>query len=311
VKGVKIMPIKRMLITSLLFLTLVSCTSQQVTDNSVPTITLLPSATSTVHPTNTPLPASIVEGAHRSGMSPEEIVSFYWEIHSYLENNDVAALANKIYFPLNECARNKGDNIETKDEFIQRFNEIFTDEIISNYLNANLEDTGIDMYGVYIGGIWFTSICTDNICNVTETWIFGVNNYCSIRITPPMETDHAATLSAMPDYPSEKFVYGTYELDSYQEVGGSLMSIEELENFPKIIIERENFTNKLYWLCPSPEYEFNKPFYGKGTALWYGIQAIGELIVICNGKPLAYFDILANDEIGYYIDGYYLKLKHE
>ncbi len=74
--------------------------------------------------------------------------------------------------------------METKGEFIQRFNEVFTDEVISDYLNANLEDTDIDMNGVYIGGIWFTSICTDNTCNTTETWIFGVNGYCSIRRTP-------------------------------------------------------------------------------------------------------------------------------
>lgn len=305
------MKMRTILILSLVCFVVASCISQQATAIPVSTSTFLPSVTSTVHPTTTLLPASIIEGAHRSGLSPEEIISFIFEIRSYLENNDRNALADKIYFPLNECGRNKGDNIETKSEFIQRFDEVFTDEIISNYVNANLEDTRIDMYGVYIGGIWFISICTDKTCNITETLIFGVNSYCSIRITPPMEVDHAATLAAMPDYPSEKFVYGTYELDSYQKVGGSLISIEELEKFPKIIIEKENFTNKLYWLCPSPEYEFNKPFYGKGTALWYGIQAIGELIVICDGKPLAYFDILAHDEIGYYIDGYYLKLKHE
>jgi hypothetical protein len=93
-------------------------------------------------------------------MSPKRL--FLFIRNSFLfKTKDINALADKVYFPLNECWRNKGDNIETKDEFIQRFNEVFTHVVISNYLNANLEETGIDMYGVYIGGIWFTSICTD------------------------------------------------------------------------------------------------------------------------------------------------------
>jgi len=227
---------KRILIASWLCLLIASCASQQAaitampTNTSLPPATIkpLPSATSAVQLTNTPLPASIVEGAHRSGMSPEEIVSFYWEIHSYLENNNVAALADKIYFPLNECWRSKGDNIATKNEFIQRFNEVFTDEIISDYLNSNLEDTRIDMYGVYIGGIWFTSICTDNTCNITQTWIFGVNDYCSIRRTPPMEEEQSATLSALPGYSGESFVYGTYKMKSYED-HGCLITEDELK----------------------------------------------------------------------------------
>jgi hypothetical protein len=250
-------------------------------------------------------------------MSPQEIVSFYWEIHSYLENKDINALANKIYFPLNECGRNKGDNIETKEEFIQRFKEVFTDKIVSDYLNANLEDTGIDMYGVYIGGIWFTSICTDNTCNTTKIWIFGVNGYCSIRITPPMENEQAATLSVLPDYSGEKFVYGTYKIESYENQGG-LITEEELKDRMKIIevrIEKGNYSTdsdcSFGCSCPSPEYEFNKPFYDEYRALWYGIPAVGELIVICNGDPRVYFDILADDKIGYDYFGYYVTLVHQ
>jgi hypothetical protein len=60
--------------------------------------------------------------------------------------------------------------------------------------------------------------------------------------------------------------------------------------------------------CPSPEYEFNKPFYDKYRALWYGIPAIGELIMICNGDPRVYFDILADNKIGYNYFGYYVTL---
>jgi len=218
-----------MLIASFLFFAIVSCIGQQVTVTPMPTNIPLPSATSTMHPTNTPLPASIVEGAHRSGMSAEEIVSFYLEIRSYLENKNINALTNRIYFPFNECGRSKGDNIETKEEFVQRFNEVFTDEVISDYLNANLEDTGIDMNGVYIGGMWFTSICTDKTCNTTGTWIFGINGYCSIRWTPPMEADQAATFSAMPDYSGESFVYGIYKMESYEDQGG-LITEEELND---------------------------------------------------------------------------------
>jgi len=311
------MQIKRMLIASLLFLVIVSCTSQQATVTPLPTDTPLPSATSTVHPINTPLPASIVEGAHRSGMSSEEIVSFYWEIHSYLENNDVPALANKIYFPLNECWRSKGDNIETKDEFIQRFNEVFTDEIISDYLSANLENTAIDMDGVYIGGIWFTSICTNKTCNTTETWIFGVNEYCAIRRTPPMDEAQVATLSALPDYSGESFAYGTYKMESYEDHEG-LITEEKINKLLKNVdvrIEKDNYSTdsdcNFGCSCPSPEYEFNKPFYDRYRALWFGIPAIGELIMICNGDPRVYFDILADDKIGYYDYGYYITLAHQ
>lgn len=308
---------KKIVFSLFLAFALVSCTSQQVTDASVQTNTPLLSVTSTVPPTNTALPAGIVEGAHRSGMSPEEIISFYWEIHSYLENNNIVALADKIYFPLNECWRNKGDNIETKDEFIQRFNEIFTDEIVSNYINANLEDTGIDMYGVYIGGIWFTSICADNTCNITEIWIFGVNNYCSLRKTPPMETDQAATLSAMPDYLGESFVYGIYKMESYEDRGGQIIE-EELKSRLKNVnvrIEKDNYSTdsecSFGCSCPSPEYEFNKPFYDRYRALWYGIPAIGELIMICDGDLRVYFDILADNKIGYDYFGYYVMLVHQ
>ena len=315
------MQIKRKIILSLLYWVVSSCASQHVSvtdiSTSLPlatTIRPMPSAIFTMEPTTTPLPASIIEGAHRSGMSPEEIVSFYWAIHLFLENNDAAALANKIYFPLNKCGRNKGDNIETRDEFIQRFNEVFTDEIISNYLTADLGDTGIDMYGVYIGGIWFTSICTDNTCNVTETWIFGVNDYCSIRRTPPMETDQAATLAAMPDYSGENFVYGTYKMDSYEDQGG-LITEEELKNRLKNVvvgIEKDKYSTdsecSFGCSCPSPEYEFNKPFQDKYRALWYGIPAIGELIMICDGDPRVYFDVLADNKIGYDYFGYYVTL---
>jgi len=313
----KVMKMNRMLAVSLVCLIIVSCTSQQVTVIPLPTNTTLPSATPTMHPTNTPLPASIVEGAHRSGMSPEEVVSFYSEIHSYLENEDIAALANKIYFPLNECGRSKGDNIETRDEFIQRFNEVFTEEIISKYLNVNLEETRIDMYGVYIGSIWFTSICTDNTCNITEIWIFGINDYCSIRRTPPMETDHAATLSAMPDYPGENFVYGTYKMESYEDHEG-LITEKELKSRLKNVgvkIEKDNFSTdskcSFGCSCPSPEYELNKPFYDRYRGLWYGIPAIGELIIVCDGDPRIYFDILADDKIGYNYFGYYVTLAHQ
>jgi hypothetical protein len=307
---------KSVMIASLLLLIIVSCTSQQATVAPLPTNTPLPSTIPTIHPTNTALPVSIIEGAHRSGMSPEEIISFYTEIHLYLENNDIVALANKIYFPLNECGRNKGDNIETKGEFIQRFNEVFTNEIISKYLNANLEDTRIDMYGVYIGGIWFTSICTDNTCNITETWIFGINDYCSIRRTPPMEIDHTATLSAMPDYPIENFVYGTYKMESYEDHEG-LITKEELKSRLKNVevkIEKDDFSTdsecSFGCSCPTPEYEFNKPFYDRYRALWYGIPAIGELIIVCDGDLRVYFDILADDKIGYNYFGYYVTLAH-
>ncbi|RPI89646.1 MAG: hypothetical protein EHM40_20280 [Chloroflexi bacterium] len=63
--------------------------------------------------------------------------------------------------------------------------------------------------------------------------------------------------------------------------------------------------------CPSPEYEFNKPFYDKYRALWYGIPAIGELIMICDGDPRVYFDVLADDKIGYNYFGYYVTLIHQ
>jgi hypothetical protein len=250
-------------------------------------------------------------------MSPEEIISFYSEIRSYLKTKDINALADKVYFPLNECWRNKGDNIETKDEFIQRFNEVFTNEVISNYLNANLEETGIDMYGVYIGGIWFTSICTDKTCNTTQTWIFGANGYCSIRRTPPIEADQAATLSAMPDYSGESFVYGTYKMETYEDQGG-LITEEEVKERMKNIgirIEKDNYSTdpecSFGCSCPFPEYEFNKPFYDKYRALWFGIPAIGELIMICDGDPRVYFDVLADNKIGYDYFGYYVTLAHQ
>jgi hypothetical protein len=311
------MQIKRIFFASLLCLIIVSCASQQATITSTPTNLPVPSVTSTLQPTNTPLPASIVEGAHRSGLSPEEIVSVYLEIRSYLENKDVNALANRIYFPLNECGRSKGDNIETKEEFTQRFNEVFTDKIISNYLNANLEDTGIDMYGIYIGGISFTSICADNTCNITKTWITGVNGYCSIRWTPPMENEQAATLSAMPDYSGENFVYGVYKIESYEDKGGFITEEELIERIKKIEvrIERDSYSTdsecNFGCSCPSPEYEFNKPFYAKYRALWYGLPAIGELIVICDGDPKVYFDILSDNKIGLNYFGYYVTLSYQ
>jgi len=296
---------------------IVACASQQVAITPASTMTPLPSVTSTLQPTNTPLPANIVETSFRSGMSPEEVVSFILETRSYLENNERSALADKIYFPLNECGRNKGDNIETKEEFIQRFDEVFTDEIISDYLNANLEDTIIDMYGVYIGGIWFTSICTDSICNTTETWVFGVNGYCSNRNTPPMDEEQVATWSAMPDYSGESFVYGTYKMETYED-HGALITEEELKNRMQSIdvrIEKDNYSTdsdcSFGCSCPSVKYEFNKPFYDKYRALWYGIPAIGELIVICNGDPKVYFDILADNKIGHDYFGYYITLVHQ
>ena len=311
------MQLKRMLIVSLSCLIIVSCASQQATNTFIPTILPSPSVTSTLQPTNTPLPASIVEGAHRSGLSPEEIVSFYLEIHSYLETKDINALANRIYFPLNECGRSKGDNIETKGEFTKRFNEVFTDKVISNYLNANLEDTGIDMYGVYIGGISFTSICTDHTCNTTTTWITGVNGYCSIRWTPPMENEQAATLSALPDYLGESFVYGTYKIESYEDKGGLITEEELIERIKKIgvRIERDNYSTNsecdFGCSCSFPEYEFNKPFYDKYRALWYGLPVIGELIVICDGDPKVYFDVLSDNKIGRDYFGYYVTLAHQ
>ena len=93
------------------------------------------------------------------------------------------------------------------------------------------------------------------------------------------------------------------------------MSKEDVEKFQSVLIEKNKYstdaTCHFGCTCPSPEYEFNKPFYGKGHALWYGIPAVGELIVICDGEPIAYFDVLTDSEIGYYFDGYYFKLKHK
>ncbi|OQY89758.1 MAG: hypothetical protein B6D38_05680 [Anaerolineae bacterium UTCFX1] len=248
-------------------------------------------------------------------MSPEEIFSFYEEVHLDIKDKNISSLADKIYLPISQCGRNKGDKIETKDEFVERFNEIFSSENQLVFLNANLENTFINMYGVLIGDVWYSSICKESTCSDTKILIIRMGDYCSFRSLTPTTVEGATAQAAHPDYPESQFVFGDYQLDSYQSVGGSLMSREDVEKFQSVSIEKNKYTTDTAChfgcTCPSPEYEFNKPFYGKGRASWYGIPSIGELIVICGGKPLAYFDILSNDEIGYYADGYYFNLKHK
>jgi hypothetical protein len=121
----------------------------------------------------------------------------------------------------------------------------------------------------------------------------------------------------MPDYSGESFVYGTYKMETYEDQGG-LITEEEVKERMKNIgirIEKDNYSTdpecSFGCSCPFPEYEFNKPFYDKYRALWFGIPAIGELIMICDGDPRVYFDVLADNKIGYDYFGYYVTLVHQ
>ena len=77
-------------------------------------------------------------------------------------------------------------------------------------------------------------------------------------------------------------------------------------------IESEVFiADQIGHTCKAPIYEFNPPLYDRGRALWYGIPAVGELIVICEDVPWSYFDILNENELGYYLDGRYLILRYQ
>jgi hypothetical protein len=305
----KIMLTKRMLFTVLVCLIVSSCASPQVTAT-----TLIP--TFTAQPTNTALPENIVEGASLSGLSPDEIVSFYLEIRSYIESGNVGALADKIQYPIRICGLHNGDVIEARDEFVQKYDYAFEDYWREYFLNQKLEHARIGEYGVSFERIAYSKIWSDSEHHSYAIRIIRIGNYC--YVDPIKESNQATAEAATPEYSGNSFIFGMYKVILHERVGGTMLTQGEIDGVQTIVIAKEVFSSDevcrrgYACSCNNPGYEFHKPTTGKGTAESYGLGSqIGQLIVVCNGLPNAYFDILANDQIGFYYDGNYWIFKHQ
>jgi hypothetical protein len=146
---------RRFLLGILWCLMFSSCSNPAVTTTTVPA-SPTPIPTVTVQPTNTALPSNILDRASLSGLSPEEIVFFYLEIRSYVESDDIGALANKIRFPLAICGLQHGDVIETKDEFIEKYGYAFGDEWKPFFLKSDLGRVTVHEYNIQASGINFS-----------------------------------------------------------------------------------------------------------------------------------------------------------
>ncbi len=306
---------RRFLLGILWCLMFSSCSNPAVTTTTVPA-SPTPIPTVTVQPTNTALPSNILDRASLSGLSPEEIVFFYLEIRSYVESDDIGALANKIRFPLAICGLQHGDVIETKDEFIEKYGYAFGDEWKPFFLKSDLGRVTVHEYNIQASGINFSKIWNDDSRQSYKIWITGIGYYC--YLDPIKVSNRATAEAATPEYSREDFIFGTYHVILHDSVGGTMLSQGEIDAVQTVVIEEDIFSSDATChmgyacSCPNPGYEFNKPVTGKGTSEFYGLGSpIGQLIVVCNGIPNAYFDILANDQIGFYYDGNYWIFKHQ
>lgn len=119
---------------------------------------------------------------------------------------------------------------------------------------------------------------------------------------------------ALGAYSGQGFQYGRFELTEWRKMGGSKIKEAAIkDHFAYLVMEKPRFiAGKDGWFghsCLNPVYQFGRPDNGKGSALSYGIPAVASLQIKCGQDYIAFFDVLDDDKIGYYYEGYYLILK--
>jgi hypothetical protein len=129
------------------------------TISSIPLSTL--TFTKTLKPTKTftqtfdpVIPDIMIQGAHLTGMDPEELWSVYLTIHNALRDNDPLPFAKLGRYPLSVCRNYEGTvasetEITTMDEFI----ELYPYQMIEKYRSYLFELRPEDL--LYTGGLGF------------------------------------------------------------------------------------------------------------------------------------------------------------
>jgi hypothetical protein len=255
-------------------------------------------------------------------MTPEEVLSTLNLIKDALRTYDPLALLDLIQFPLQQCGRCPGDLIETPEEFVERFPALLDDTTRDGLLALPPEAVFISWRGVampvwdethFDTPIWFEGFCDTADCDTTYVGITAFLGYCPFsEADGHITSDLVTTPTPFATYDPLTFPFGRYEVTSVR--GGGLSLIVTEETLPSylqsaVVIGPAEYTGMppetFGPSCSHAQLEFCRAVYARGTALWYGIDALGELHVLCDGQVIMVFDILEGARLGYYLDSYY------
>lgn len=94
--------------------------------------------------------------------NPSEFEDTFNNIKELVASDDKEKVAEYINFPINVHIGGKKVAIETKDQFIKNYDEIFNDNVKAKLANQKVEETFVNADGVMVGD--------------GETWISVFNN---------------------------------------------------------------------------------------------------------------------------------------
>jgi hypothetical protein len=275
------------------------------------------------------IPKEILEGAFRTGFTPDEIMYFFTVIQNSVRDGNPYPLADMILFPIHEESKCPGDVLETREEFIDRYSDLMDEKTRSEILSIKAEELLMGTYGVGIEKlgvwnpksiIWISGFCDSAECGSYSIYITHILGYRT-------DMDQAEGIFRNPEYtppPTFKpkgFEFGKYEyFSSVQPSGESRMILDEtlapwmqfsITITDTVYAEKGNGKTGTF-VCTYESLEYCPAYGGWGTAEWFGLKSIGGLNIICNyqKRSIIYLDILEGKQIGYMVNGYlYLVLE--
>ncbi|MBU5483689.1 hypothetical protein KQI86_05055 [Clostridium sp. MSJ-11] len=90
--------------------------------------------------------------------NPSEFKNTFNNIKELVASNDKEKVAEYINFPINVHIGGKKVAIETKDQFIKNYDEIFNDNVKAKLANQKVEETFVNADGIMVGDgeIWIS-----------------------------------------------------------------------------------------------------------------------------------------------------------
>lgn len=107
----------------------------------------------------------------------EPYIEFYKEFKSAVVNEDQAAVAGMISYPLKVKLSDGKRIIRNKKELLASYDEIFTDEVIEVITNQKKKDLFVNSQGVMFGNgeVWFSGVGTDEDEESTRVKVIAIN----------------------------------------------------------------------------------------------------------------------------------------
>lgn len=301
----------KLLVNIFLFCLLIGCHAAQQPQPTVltsPTI-FATQGQNTLIPTISPLDG---KAAYVTGMTVEEIESYYTKIITALENHSPEDLVSLLNFPFHFCGRCTGRVIETPEQFIDAYDEIVDPDGLKRVLESSLEDVIVKYSGVGLGqgAIWFSVLCDSSECGNRSIKIVKFFGQCEYYYDYLIENGYILPEPGVFTDDST-FQFGTYRVTSVESIGGSFLTEEQVASYQSVKITGGTVdasdAGGFVYTCDQPELEFCGPSVTKMTPI--DVQPVGSIHILCNQIAYSYFDVLGPGELGMYYDGHYFFLE--